>query len=274
MSTTLVPKSMLARLRLPALAAALAFAASASHAGAVVNITSFMITTDGIPFVAPKFAVAVGPTSELQMEASNGGGSATVSNFYTANNWSDSPVNTTAQTSAAFATGNIISFTDVLTQLQTGGFNLSASTMASSLGTFASPAIASAFGAQSGGFTLVDENGDAIAGNLTFDVFYDLSVFPTSGASRYGSTNESMVIFSAADADGGDSMFDMLAGVGPETTSGQFSMTFALSAGEIAIYSLAGSAIATAVPEPGSMALAMIGLIAAGASRRRNRRPD
>jgi hypothetical protein len=272
MSKTLVPKSMLARLRLPALAAALAVAAGASHAGAVVNITSFTITTDGIPFVAPKFGVATGQTSDLQMDASNGGGGATDSQFYSANNWNDSPTNTTAQTSAAVATGNIISFTDALTQLQTGGFNLSASALSLGIGTLALPTIATAMGAQAGGFTLVDENGDAIAGTLTFDVFYDLTVSPGIGASPHNSSNEALVIFSAADDDGGNSVSDMLSGFGPAMTSGQFTMSFELAAGEFAVYSLAGSAVATALPEPGSMALAMIGLFAAGASCRRPRR--
>jgi hypothetical protein len=272
MSKTLVPKSMLARLRLPALAAALAVAASASHAGAVVNITSFMITTDGSPFVAPKFAAASGQTSELEMHATNGGGSATNSAFYSANNWNDSPTNTTAQTSAAVATGNIISFTDALTQLQTGGFNLSAMAMPSGIGTLALPTSATAIGGQAGAFTLIDENGDPIAGTLTFDVFYDLTVSPAIGGSQYNFSNEALVIFSAADDDGGDSVSDMLSGFGPAMTSGQFTMSFELAAGELVLYSLAGSAAATAIPEPGSMALAMLGLFAAGASCRRPRR--
>jgi hypothetical protein len=119
MRNTKISKSKLARFGRPALAAAvLAFAASASFAGAVVSISSFTAMgsgpTDADPLAVQTYVLGSGQSSSMSLTATNGNG-ASQSKFYPdaanpgwgSGDWGPSAT-VTAQTSAAVASGNIV----------------------------------------------------------------------------------------------------------------------------------------------------------------------
>jgi len=264
---------VLPTLRSMGLAAALACGASASMAGeATLSITSFAASAAEF---SGNYVLAMDPYQSFDLTALNGGGLyGAAADSYSADNWNQG-ANRLAQVSLAKATGNTVQFTDVMTQLATGGFNLGAMALAGGIpiGTPANAANASAL--QSGIFTLIDGDGLAVAGSITFDIYYDLNVSePLGSALTYAQTVVSLL--SSSDG-GGSASFDdgllsssLAGGVG--ATSGHFSWTFDLAAGESAYYTLAGSAIAVAaVPEPGSFVLMGLGIFATGACLRRRR---
>lgn len=293
MRNRLISKSKFARFGRPILATTLALAASASFAGAVVNVTSFMITTSGPrdplpngqpdPLHSPvqSYFRAADPQSFMTAAAKNAGGafgSDTPADFF-APNWNDGG-SISAQTSAAIATGNVISFTDDFTQQQTGMFNLTASAKLFPFGLPPlNPTTARAEAEQSGTFTLIDEDGNPVAGKLVFDVFYNLEVSTTEGTTPDNYT-EALLAFTAVDPDEVFSDANILAsyslnpGYGSTPPLTRFTATFSLAAGETVLYVLAGSAFASAaaIPEPASLGLALFGLLAAGASCRRSLR--
>lgn len=278
MKTASKTGSTLSQLHKLGLGAAMTLVAGASFAGATVNITSFIVSTDGIPFVEPKFAWASDPTSDLTLAALDAGGLyGAGNNAYSAESW-DFSSNFSANTAYATATGNVITFTDAMTQLATGGFNLLALATRASPGPGSTLAnSATATGLQTGGFTLLGGDGLGVAGTITFDIYYSLDVSTPAGGDLVDDA-EALVNFYAADSDGNSSFADALrssalAG-GAGSMDGHFTVSFNLAAGEVAYYALGGTAFASAspVPEPNALFLGSLGLAVVGAAIRKSKR--
>lgn len=267
--------SKLSQLHKLSLGATLALAACASFAGATVNITSFIVSTDGVPFVEPKFAWASDPTSDLTLAALDAGGLyGAGNNSYSDDSW-DASSNYSASTLFTSATGNVITFTDAMTQLATGGFNLLALATRASPGPGATLAnSATATGLQTGGFTLLGGDGLGVAGTITFDIYYSLDVSTPAGGGLVDDA-EALVNFYAADNQGNNSFADALRSSaltgGAGSIDGHFSVSFNLAAGEVAYYALGGTAFASAspVPEPNALFLGSLGLAVVGAAMRK-----
>ena len=259
-------------LRAVSVAVALACGAGVSAAAdGSLSITSFTVSAADF---SGTFAFAMDPFQSYNLSALEAGGllGAGADNF-SANDW-NLGINRLAQTANTKATGNTVQFTDSA-GLVTPGFNLSAHSTAAHLPP-AQPNSANASALQSGTFMLVDETGAPIAGTLTFEFFYDMSVSaPDSSAINYSQT----VLNLLASSDAGDNTTfadgllsnDLTGGTG-SITSGHYSWTYTLAAGQAAYYTLSGSAIAVAaIPEPETYALMMLGLVGVGAVARRRR---
>jgi PEP-CTERM motif len=277
-SRALSPGVAGATLRAVSVAVALACGAGASVAGnATLNITSFSVSAADF---SGNFAFALDDFSfqSYTLSALEGGGLfGAKSDNFSANNWNLGP-NRLAQTANTKATGNTVNFTDSATQLTTAGFNLSAqATPAYSAPT--PPNFANATAGQSGAFELLDANGDPIAGTLTFDLFYDMSVSTAPNGSPTNYSQTTLNLDRSTDADPTTTFSDGLlssafpGGIG--STSGHYTWTYTLDAGEVAYYTLSGSAIASAslvpIPEPETYALMLFGLAGIGAVARRRR---
>ena len=260
-------------------AAALACSAGASMAAdnATLKITSFTVsTTENSGNIA--WAVDGWQTQYFDMLAQQSGGAKGSSHVpYSSNDWNMTQ-NYTATTANANATGNLVQFTDVPTQLTTAGFNLASFATPGSAEAPQLPNYANASAVQSGLFYLLDENGAQAAGTITFDIYYDMSVstpFGSAGGS-YGQTQ--LNLLSSTDGGGGYSFSDgllstSLAGGAGSITSGHFTWSYTLKADEAAYYTLSGSAIssAAAIPEPGTYALMALGLAGVAVVARRRR---
>jgi hypothetical protein len=205
MKTGSTLRQALPALRAAAMAAAMACSAGASSAAdATLSITSFSASAEAF---SGFYVYATEAHQSFSMSAANGDG-ATASDSYSANDWYQGD-NRLAQTSQARATGNTVQFTDAFTQLGTAGFNLGASALEDGL---ANKATAS--GSQSGGFSLINGNGDAVAGSITFDIYYDMAVSPPAGSSP---ANDAQTVFSL--------LTSSTAGTGPSFSDGLLSST-------------------------------------------------
>jgi len=267
MKSAPTPGLALPALRALAVAATMACTASAAlAAGASLSITSFTVAAEDY---SGNYVWTLDAYQDYNLSALDGGGLyGAAADSYTANDW-NLGLNRLAQTSYAQATGNTVRFTDGATALTTAGFNLGASALPGPYpaGTPASYANASAV--QAGAFTLIDENGNAAAGRITFDIYYNFDVSGPGGGS-YGQTVLSLLY--SSDATDTVSFADgLLSNAGAASTSGHFTWAFTLAAGEVAYYTLSSSAIAAAVPEPSALALSVAGLFTVGALLRRRR---
>lgn len=251
-------------LRALGVAAVLACAAGAATAAdATLSIAWFGASPEAY---SGNYVVATNPYQSFSMVAVSAGGSP-VSDIFSANDW-DQGLNRLAQSGASTASGNTVPFTDSATQLTTAGFNLSATTQGS--GPLSSSA--NATGVQSGGFTLITGDGLSTAGSITFDIYYDMSVArPSGSSSNYASTVFSLIASSTSGPSQTftDGLLSSNFTSGSSATSGHFSWTVNLNAGETAYYTLTSSTIAAAVPEPASYALLGLGLAVVGAMARR-----
>jgi hypothetical protein len=257
------------------LAIALAFCAAPAMAGtATLSITSFTVSAAEF---SGNFAFAMDPFQSYNLQALEAGVGPT--DNFSADNW-NLGLNRLVQTTNTRATGNTVNFTDAATQLTTAGFNLSAQAAAAhsppSL-----PNYANATAGQAGTFVLFDGDGHLTGGTITFDVFYNMSVAtPGSAGANYSQTT--LNLLRSTDSQSTTTFADgllssTLTGGTGSITSGHYSWTYTLAAGEAAYYTLSGSAIASAelavaaVPEPETYALMLLGLIGIGAVKRRRR---
>lgn len=262
-----------ATFRAAALAALVgATGASLAADGASLRITSF--TASAAEF-SGNFVWTTDAFQSFNMNALQAGGAGGAStDIFSADNW-DLGLNFTAQTPNAMATGNLVRFTDAMTQLATAGFNLDAVATPGSYVPAALPHYANASAQQAGAFVLIDENGQPASGTITFDVYYDLSVIAPAGApSGYSQTVLSLL--SSSDGGGNASFSDGLLSSsfanGAGSISGHFTWTFTLEAGQAAYYTLSGSAISSAVaqvPEPATYLVMAMGLLGIGGLTRR-----
>lgn len=261
-----------ATLRAVSVAVALACGAGTAMAGtASLNITSFTVS---VADFSGNFAFAMDPFQSYNLSALEAGGIlGQGSDNFSANDW-NLGVNRVAQTTNTKAVGNTVQFTDPLTQLTTAGFNVSAQATPKYLPP-AQPNYANASATQSGTFVLLDGDGDLTGGTITFDLYYNMSVSTLNGTPTNYSQSQVNLLLSAdgsSDTSFADGLLSSAFAGGSGSTSGHYSFTYTLAAGDAAYYTLSGSAIAVAaVPEPETYALMLLGLGGIGAVARRRR---
>lgn len=268
MTAVTTARAALGRLRTIALATALACTTGVAHAGfASVVIDGFVISATGAP---GSFVFAPTDTMSQAWDLQVLSGGATLDqNANVLPNWD--PANATAQAPHTNATVSSFQFTDPLTQLLSPGFVLSATA-----DLFADGVLRTALGNMfsSGSFCFWDSAapGDfdgtsascSGSGSLTFTLFYDLIVSDEDSA--YAELN---VVGTGVP---GGLFFDFASntlGVGSKEDQ-FFTWSADLTAGNAASFSLAGTVVAAAVPEPGILGLVSLGLIGLCLTRRRS----
>ncbi len=273
-------KSFLQRAAIPAAAALLALglmsgASQAAPVTAAVSVTGFSVTTSAVD--AYVWAVDTAAFQQWAMTALNAGGlNGAASNDISANDLN--PLSRLAQTSLAEAKGSTVQFTDNTTQLTTTGLTLGARATPSLLPPVAFPNSGEANATQSGGFTLINALGGSVAGDLNFTLFYDLGVDAGGGTAPAQMADASLSLLASSDAGGAFSAAGTLSSGdepgGMGLRSGSFTWAFQLGAGEAAYYTLSGTALAQAVPEPHALALLALSLAAAACASRRRPQGD
>ena len=263
-------RASLARFGTKALAVALACAATGAYASfASVVITDFSFTSNADPsfFV---FAPTDTRNQSWILTAEDTPG-VTVTNAGSVPNWSN--VTQTAQNARTRATVASSVVFDPLTQVPLPEFTLSANATALAPGQ-----VNTALGNMltSGSLCLWDSNTNfdgtfascSGAGSLTFTLFYDLILTPTSGSRGTSAYAELDVI---GDGVPNGIFFDFASTVLGDTSRLGQSLTWTanLTAGNAAFFDLSGIVVVTQVPEPGVLSLAALGLIGLAATRRR-----
>lgn len=276
MTQTFEPGAKAPRIRALAVGAALACCANLSFASlATLSIDAFVVSSNS------GYVMATDSYQNHQVQALDAGGlGGAQQNSRTANDWNPG-TNVTAQTTYASATSLLVQYVDNF-NLTTAGFNLSASSALG--GVYPVPTLpnyASALADLAGAFGLVDFNGNAIGGDITFQIYYTLDVQSPTGspASQYAQVALALSAWDgdenyAPDADGLLSTSFSNGDSGP--VQGVFTWTFNLADGsDVAGFSLSGAAIASTmvVPEPGALGLAALGVAGLGAAGRRRRSP-
>lgn len=278
MKATLRNRHAKPALKALAVAATLSCGIGASVAAdATLSITSFTATVERF---SGNYVGTLDAYQSLDMTALDAGGLNGADNASFADTDWDQGLNVTAMTGRATATGHTVQFTDPLTQLATGGFNLAATALSSSLPLGAPPNSADARAIHQGIFTLVDGELEPVSGTITFELYYEMSVAPPAGGWSFNTAQTTLSLDHSTDTTDAQTFADGVLSSGASgnisKNDGFYTWTVNLAAGESAYYTLGGSAIAQAVPEPGTYALMGLGLFAVAsiAHRRKADRTD
>ena len=263
----------LARLRTAALAATLACAANGAHAAfASVVVDSLFVSGTGAP---GSFLFAPTDTRnqawDLQALTNN---VLNQQNTGSVANWNQ--IDRTAQNVAARATVSSTVDTDPLTAVEMPRFTLSAT--ANSPGAIGRLFTALGNMLTDGSFCFWDANtafdGTSASctgsGSLSFSLFYDLIV--NSAFALPNSAYAEIDLLGTGVPNGLFFDFASTAAGIPSQLDQSFSWTANLTAGNAASFTLAGTVVAEAIPEPGILSLAALGLIGLAATRRRSAR--
>jgi len=251
------------------LAVGAAFVPAAAFAGtASLSIDGFVVTTDNVDPTVFLYAPMDGQYQTYQTSALDAGGlnGASPPNFLEAFDWNGYVRSSLTANALAKADTNL--FTDNFTQFTSVGFNLTASTTASSLPGPLLPNQANATVSQAGWIGLINSNGDFVAGNVSFDIYYSYNVNSPGGNALNDYSQVALNLY-AGDANQSFEPYSF----GAISTSqpggmsgdqqGMIHLDFALVDGDVASYSVTGNAVAfspAAVPEPGSLAMTLAGL--------------
>ena len=269
------------RARLTAAAAA-ALASTAAFAGtAGLSVDGFYVSTDNTDSTVFLYAPPEGQYQTYQTKSLNAGGlgGASPSNYLEVYDWGSYVRSST--TTNAYARADTNTFTDPLTQFTSVGFNLTATTTASSGVAPQQPNKAEADVTQSGYIGLLDSTGSFIAGNVSFDIYYSYSLSSPGGNALNDYTQVLLSLFASDATQTFDpysfsALSSTLAGGVSGPQEGHIHLDFALTDGDLAFYSLTGTALAyspaAAVPEPSGAAMAFAGMGVLGWCFKRRRK--
>lgn len=264
-------KTALGPLRTAALAAVLACASNGAYASAASVVINGLFVSG----TAANGSFLFAPTDtrnqawDLQALTNN---VLNQQNTGSVGNWSN--LDRSAQNTAAKATLASTTDTDPVTSVESPRFTLSATANSpGAIGTLFT-ALGNMF--TDGSFCFWDQNTDfdgtsascTGSGSLSFTLFYDLIV--QSAFNLPNSAYAEVDVLGTGVRNGIFFDFASTAAGIPSKLDQSFSWSADLTAGNAASFTIAGTVVAEAIPEPGILSLAALGLIGLFATRRRN----